>query len=34
MLASLCAETVKLVFEGDKIGQLWKEMHQFIKCIL
>ena len=31
---SLCAETIKPVFEGDKIWQLWKEIHQFIKCIL
>ena len=23
----------KTRFEGDKIWQLWKEMHQFIKCI-
>ena len=33
MLVSLCAETLKPVFEGDKIWQLWKEMHQFIECI-
>ena len=33
MLVSLCAETIKPVFEGDKIWQLWKEMHQFIECI-
>ena len=34
MLDSLCAETIKPVFEGDKILQLWKEMHLFIKCMV
>ena len=33
MLISLCAGIIKPVFEGDKISQLWKKMHQFIKCI-
>ena len=31
MKISLCAEPV---FEGDNVWQLWKEMDQFIKCIL
>ena len=31
MLGSLCAETMKPVSEGDKIWQLRKEMHPFIK---
>ena len=31
MLVSLCAKTIKSVFEGDKISLLlWKEIHQFI----
>ena len=30
MLVSLCAEPTTPVFEGDKILQLWKEMHQII----
>ena len=34
MLVSLCAETIKPVSEGGKIGQLWKEMHLFIESIL
>ena len=25
ILGSLCAETIKLVFDEDKIWQLWKE---------
>ena len=33
MLVSLCAESIAPVIDGDKIWQLWKEMHQFIKCI-
>ena len=31
MFVRLCAETIKPVSEGDKIWQLWKEMHQVIK---
>ena len=31
MSVSLWAESIKPVSEGDKIQQLWKEMHQFIK---
>ena len=35
MLLSLCAETInfKPFFEGDKVWQLWKEMHKFIKSV-
>ena len=31
MLVSLCTETIKPASEGDKIGQLWREMNPFIK---
>ena len=31
MFVRVCAKTIKKpVFEGDKIGQLWKERNQFI----
>ena len=31
MLVILCAGTIEPVSEGDKIRQLWKEMHPFMK---
>ena len=34
MVSQSVRETIKTVFEGNKIRQLWKDMHQFIKCML